>query len=1009
MSTSNNSNIDVDNNTISITNHATTSQVAGISLQTGTTTGTTNTQNIRNNTITNITRPAVTSGVTYFIYTTSNYPQNLNITGNTIGSSSFGSTGALYGIYQLSNPVNVNISNNNINNITRTSTTSTGAFYGINSDNSTATTQTTISGNVIHTLTGNGSTGAVGGINCATQTTHNVFNNKIYNITSNHASGVVYGLTLASGTDEYNVYNNLIGDLKAPITSSTSDAIRGINITTTSTTSNVNLYFNTIYLSATSTGTDFSTSDVYATTSTTATTTTLNMNNNIIVNKSIPNGTGLTSAFRRSSTSLTNYGSGSNNNLFYAGSPSASRLIFYDGTNADQTLADFKTRVAPREVNSVTEDPNFVSTNGTDVTFLHINTTISTQIESGGVAIGGITTDYDGDTRNATTPDIGADEFNGVSADLSAPLIVYTPLPASCNTTNRTLTGVTISDASGVPTAGAFMPRIYYRKNAGAWFSQPGTLASGTGTNGTWDFTIQVSDMGGVAFSDIVYYYVIAQDIAGTTNIASLPAGVVATNVNSITTHPVAPNFYVVGGSLNGTYTIGASGDLKTLSNAVAVYNACPVGGPVVFSLIDATYSSSETFPIAINENANTSSTNTLTIQPAAGNAAIITGAGSPLIDLNGADNIIINGVNAGGSSLTIRNTATNGAAIRFINDASNNTIQNLTAEGAVTTTTQGVIFLSTGTTTGNDNNTISNNTIRDRSDAAGVPAVLVYSSTGSGTILNSNITVTGNTLKNFTSSGINVSGTGTTNGNENWTITNNEIFQENARTSANTGIIFSTQGTGLISQNYIHDLNTTSTVTGITLNDPRNTTVSRNRIIQSTVAASTGTWTGISFIGNSTGDPTVTIVNNQVSLIPTGTNDQVIYGIRDNSVADNTMNVYYNSVVVGGTSNGTDNSWAFQRATSTPSNLNLQNNIFFNVRTGGTGSHFAGGDQSMGTGSFSSNYNIWTGTGATAANFMDRGTASAGTPLSFAGWQATAGTPDLNSSAGVAGSGDYT
>ena len=62
-----------------------------------------------------------------------------------------------------------------------------------------------------------------------------------------------------------------------------------------------------------------------------------------------------------------------------------------------------------------------------------------------------------------------------------------------------------------------------------------------------------------------------------------------------------------------------------------------------------------------------------------------------------------------------------------------------------------------------------------------------------------------------------------------------------------------------------------------------------------------------------------------------------------------------------------------------------------------------------MGTGSFSSNYNIWTGTGATAANFMDRGTASAGTPLSFAGWQATAGTPDLNSSAGVAGSGDYT
>jgi hypothetical protein len=36
--------------------------------------------------------------------------------------------------------------------------------------------------------------------------------------------------------------------------------------------------------------------------------------------------------------------------------------------------------------------------------------------------------DFDGDTRNVTTPDIGADEFNGTGLDLTAPNIVYTPL-----------------------------------------------------------------------------------------------------------------------------------------------------------------------------------------------------------------------------------------------------------------------------------------------------------------------------------------------------------------------------------------------------------------------------------------------------------------------------------------------------------------------------------------------------------------------------------------------------
>lgn len=57
----------------------------------------------------------------------------------------------------------------------------------------------------------------------------------------------------------------------------------------------------------------------------------------------------------------------------------------------------------------------------TDSTNLHIPNGTVTALESAGTPIVGLTTDIDGQTRNATTPDIGADEFAGVNpADVLA-------------------------------------------------------------------------------------------------------------------------------------------------------------------------------------------------------------------------------------------------------------------------------------------------------------------------------------------------------------------------------------------------------------------------------------------------------------------------------------------------------------------------------------------------------------------------------------------------------------
>lgn len=283
-----------------------------------------------------------------------------------------------------------------------------------------ANTNTTLTGNLVHTLTGTGGFPVTGISMSGTSNNPNdvkVVKNKIYNLVNSNAAGFVNGITCAFiGTAAVTnatvlIANNLIGDLKAPnANNDVTDVIRGINITATAVTSNINVFFNTVYINATSTGSHFGTSGVFHANNATSTTATLEMGNNIIVNTSTANGLGQTVAYKRSASGFGNYAEASNFNIFYAGTPSATNLIYYDGTSAS-TLADYKVAAGVRETFSKTENVPFTSTNGADNSFLHINTSVATQAQNGGTPIIGITDDFDGDVRSTTTPDIGADEF----------------------------------------------------------------------------------------------------------------------------------------------------------------------------------------------------------------------------------------------------------------------------------------------------------------------------------------------------------------------------------------------------------------------------------------------------------------------------------------------------------------------------------------------------------------------------------------------------------------------
>jgi hypothetical protein len=593
------------------------------------------------------------------------------ITGLTIGSSFSGG-----------NPLNV--ANNTVTNLV--SSGAGGNVIGITCGNTSPIVN--ISGNAINTLSSTGASAVSGlvisGSNAAGT---NVFKNKIYDLSGSNASSTVNGL-LISGGALVTAYNNIIGDLRTPNASGATSVLNGINITGGTT---VNAYNNTVFLNGVSSGAIFSSSAVYA-----STTPTVTLRNNIFVNNSTPSGAGLAVAYRRSSATLTSYAAASNNNLFFAST------IFTDGTNTDATLAAYKARVASRDASSVSENPTFVSTTGSNSAFLHIDTAVATQIESGGATIATVTDDFDGDVRNATMPDIGADEFAGTLLDINGPSIAHTAVGSDCTGGTRTISA-TITDASGVPTVGAGLPMAYYAINAGAY-----TAATGVSMGaGVYNFSIGT----GSVLGDVITYYFVAQDTAGTPNTSAFPAaGAAGFTVNppAVATAPTTPFSYTVIVPLNGVYTVGAGGNYTTLTAAVADYNTKCMTGPVTFSLTDATYPS-ETFPITINQNADASAVNTLTIKPAVGIVPTISGSTiTAIIKLNGADYVTIDGSNNGTTTrdLTITNTNTGTASVVIwnasasaSNGASDNTFKNMIIVGnAPTTTVAGIV---TGSTSG--------------------------------------------------------------------------------------------------------------------------------------------------------------------------------------------------------------------------------------------------------------------------------------------------------------------
>jgi parallel beta-helix repeat protein len=361
------------------------------------------------------------------------------------------------------------------------------------------------------------------------------------------------------------------------------------------------------------------------------------------------------------------------NNLYALQSP----LAYWTANRANLTeLKD----ASSQEANSLSLNPGFKSADD-----LHV---FDVALKGKGTPITGITTDIDGDARNATTPDIGADEFVPSALDigvisLNDPSVPFLHGNNTLNVTFRNYGSDNISAA-----------RINWEVNGVVQtaFNWTGNLSSGNDIDvNIGSYVFQVGEPYNLKiWSSLPNNSSDGQSLNDTISIANLYAG------------------------LQGSYTIASEGaDFNSFSNAVTTLNNGGILGSVTFNVADGTYAEQiriDNFPgndceTAVIFQSASSDSSKVVLESNSGSTANYT------VMLNGASgitfkNLTLKSLNATyGTVLDLRNGAK-------CNSFTNNALIALTSNS--TSTARSVINSPSGTNNNhNDNdNKITNNLI---------------------------------------------------------------------------------------------------------------------------------------------------------------------------------------------------------------------------------------------------------------------------------------------------------
>ncbi len=313
---------------------------------------------------------------------------------------------------------NAIVSGNNISNLSYTGTGASSPI-GINVNPGITNSNVSITNNTITNLSSAGTYLPMGIFLFAATSGIDINKNKISNIKNTNTGGYgAAGIVLATSTGSAatKVYNNFVWDV-AGYGFNGYDVNDNANGIVVDGGGGYDIDFNTVTMNTNQTLTGAHRSSCLLVTANVTSTGSINVRNNILANlQTVGNA--------NSRLVISNVGPSGvfgtiNRNNYYSTSTNLSSI----GTNASitTTIAQLQTSLGGN-ANSTTIQPVFLGAND-----LHLDPNSNNTLDGLGSALAGITTDIDGDTRNATTPDMGADEFTPCAT------ITFTTPPAAAS------------------------------------------------------------------------------------------------------------------------------------------------------------------------------------------------------------------------------------------------------------------------------------------------------------------------------------------------------------------------------------------------------------------------------------------------------------------------------------------------------------------------------------------------------------------------------------------------
>ncbi|HVZ41228.1 MAG TPA: hypothetical protein VHI13_18250, partial [Candidatus Kapabacteria bacterium] len=536
------------------------------------------------------------------------------------------SGGYIYGVYISTNNDSTLVTHNRIRASNTANSSGVYPLYGVYYTNSTATYDT-------------------------------IAYNRIWDLKTLYTSASSYGIYISTaGTNMLAIHNNMIalnGDNNANV--------YGVYVSTSSTT-NFTIDFNSIDISG-AVPTASTSAGIYMSSSANVT-----MRNNAISMTRPSTGSTICYGIYRSTatgTFTSNY-----NLVNFSGV--GTTFGYYNGITY-ATLGTWQTG-SGKDANSRAGNPRYISPVTGD---LHVITTQRTPVESAGTPIAGVTTDFDGTTRNATTPDIGADEGNFLpllANDMAADRFLA-PSPGSLRTSN-TLFSPTAQVLNAGANAQVNVPVRYRILNASntVVYSDVQTIGSiSPGSTAALTFNTVGNQSGTTFLAAGTYTIELTTQLAGDLDVTS----------------DVITSTVTLKDPLNGLYTINKLGsgarNYTSFTAAIADLASIGVSAQVIFEVAAGTYdNTTETFPLTLTAAPGMSAANNVIFRPAVGASPTLAGASpasSAIFIIDGGKYYTFDGSNVVGGTgrnWTIRNTeATTSSTFWLRNDADFNTIKN--------------------------------------------------------------------------------------------------------------------------------------------------------------------------------------------------------------------------------------------------------------------------------------------------------------------------------------------